>query len=401
VTRLARLGLLAASFLTLLASAPAGALDLAVNTPEDAPDAAIDGTCADAEGRCTLRAAVQESNASVEADTIQIPAGKLVLKRTGAGENLAATGDLDLTGEVTLTGAGAAVSVIQGKKDRILDVLAGADVTLQGVTLTKGSAGGKGLDDPELSGGAIRNAGSLAVLSSVIAKNKAGDDAGGITNQGDLTLVDVLLTGNKCKDDAGAFDNDGGTVTLRNVTISKNKAKDEGGGFESEEGGTVDGENVTLSGNKAREAGGANAEQGGSITLLNATVVGNKAKEGGGGVNNEDGLLFELTNTLLEGNKKENCGGAITAVAGNLDSGTSCGFSPPGGRGGLGDIGTEKLADNGGSTPTHALEAGSRAIDTGDDASCPLLDQRGLGRFDDPAVVGSICDSGAFERQGP
>jgi hypothetical protein len=51
------------------------------------------------------------------------------------------------------------------------------------------------------------------------------------------------------------------------------------------------------------------------------------------------------------------------------------------------------LANNGGSTLTHALLAGSQAIDMGDDTACPATDQRGFGR-------NGICDIGAFEFEG-
>ena len=50
------------------------------------------------------------------------------------------------------------------------------------------------------------------------------------------------------------------------------------------------------------------------------------------------------------------------------------------------------LADNGGFTQTHALGAGSSAIDAGDPSFCPATDQRGVVR-----PIGSGCDIGAYE----
>ncbi len=49
------------------------------------------------------------------------------------------------------------------------------------------------------------------------------------------------------------------------------------------------------------------------------------------------------------------------------------------------------LQDNGGPTFTHALMAGSPAIDEGDISCCPLMDQRSLYR------TNSVCDLGAYE----
>ena len=50
------------------------------------------------------------------------------------------------------------------------------------------------------------------------------------------------------------------------------------------------------------------------------------------------------------------------------------------------------LVDNGGPTLTHALQAGSPAIDAADDAVCPATDQRGVDR-----PQGAACDVGAYE----
>ena len=56
------------------------------------------------------------------------------------------------------------------------------------------------------------------------------------------------------------------------------------------------------------------------------------------------------------------------------------------------------LADNGGPTRTHALLAGSLAIDHGTNNGAPGVDQRGLSRVKDGDHNGSkIVDIGAFE----
>jgi hypothetical protein len=90
-----------------------------VNSTIDAVDAAPgNGVCATAGSVCTL--------------TI-----------TGTGEDAAATGDLDLTSNVTLTGASAATTIITADwVDRVLHVTGVYTVNISGVTLTQGSGGG-------------------------------------------------------------------------------------------------------------------------------------------------------------------------------------------------------------------------------------------------------------------
>jgi hypothetical protein len=56
----------------------------------------------------------------------------------------------------------------------------------------------------------------------------------------------------------------------------------------------------------------------------------------------------------------------------------------------VGDALLGPLDDNGGPTQTHALLPGSPAIDAGDNAFCPVTDQRGAARD-------ASCDTGAFE----
>ena len=67
-----------------------------------------DGTCAtnSLPVRCTLRAAVMEANALPGPDEIVLAFGNYVREIPDRGEDLCATGDLDVLDELRITGAG-------------------------------------------------------------------------------------------------------------------------------------------------------------------------------------------------------------------------------------------------------------------------------------------------------
>src|SRR2546427_7295051 len=103
---------------------PAAAATFTVNDTADAVDAVPgDGFCATAGGTCTLRAAIQEANALPGPDTIMVPPGTYLLTIEGRDEDAPVTGDLDITDDVTITGAGADRTILDGNGiDRIFDI---------------------------------------------------------------------------------------------------------------------------------------------------------------------------------------------------------------------------------------------------------------------------------------
>ena len=106
-----------------LAHASAWGAAFVVNDLADAVDVAPgNGACATARGTCTLRAAVQETNALAGADQIALAVGVQELTIGGAGEDAGATGDLDITDDLTIAGANSYLSVIDANGiDRVLD----------------------------------------------------------------------------------------------------------------------------------------------------------------------------------------------------------------------------------------------------------------------------------------
>jgi CSLREA domain-containing protein len=140
---LRRRGLLWAAATVLALATPARAATLAVNTTSD-NDTPDDGICSLREAVAAVDAAPDGSDcgaADAMSNTIVLPASStpyaLTIPTGGSADNT--TGDLDATGAVPFTvhGAGVAQTTVDasGLHGRILHVLAGADVTIEDLTL--------------------------------------------------------------------------------------------------------------------------------------------------------------------------------------------------------------------------------------------------------------------------
>jgi hypothetical protein len=267
--------------LTLALAIPARAATFSVNSTQDRVDAVqADGVC-DADlatpgEQCTLRAAVQQANASSDADTIVVPAGTYRLTIRG-DEDASAAGDLDITTDVTILGAGPALTVIDGRraKDRVVEIRGNA--IIRGVTVQKGRA-----PQGSTGGGGLRNHGTLELTDAVVTRCRGADDAGGIdVRGGHVILRDVIVNRNRSGDDGGGIDVDGGIAELTRVTIDRNKAHDEGAGSRTRVPSMLT--DCIVTANRARtDGGGLVNEDGGTMVLTGCLIAGNHAKTGAG-----------------------------------------------------------------------------------------------------------------------
>src|SRR5687767_686219 len=117
--------LVACAIVACFTAQSASAAVFVVNTTADGDDPQTEGVChAPAVNACTLRAAIQEANDTAGvADTVSLPAGRYELTAAGGNENFAVTGDLDLTGSITIAGAGARTTIIDANGiDRVFHV---------------------------------------------------------------------------------------------------------------------------------------------------------------------------------------------------------------------------------------------------------------------------------------
>ena len=309
------LAALAATLALVLPLDSAHGANFDVNSSADLGDANPgDGVCEviRTPGICTLRAAVQEANALDGDDTIALPASTFTLTIAGAGENAAATGDLDVTdigNKLTIIGAGATFTTINGGGiDRVFHVLSFTTLELSGVTITDGNAGANG-------GGGIFNGGVLTLTDSKVTNSTAGN-GGGIYNRageslplflpaGTATLMNVVINNNSVAFDGGGIWN-GGTLSLTATSMVFNTAQ-RAGGLANASGALLTVSGGSFQGNSGGDRGGGIWNDGGTMTLTNSVLVVGNGAEDGGGIYHVDGSA-SLTNTTISDN---------TAVTGN------------------------------------------------------------------------------------
>jgi len=340
----------------------------AVTSFADTPDACPgDGFAADVDGNATLRAAVMEANAKSGNDTINLPAGNYQLSIARDDINDEATGDLDITSDITIVGAGADLTTIDANGlDRVLELVFNSEARLylQGLTVTGGNTSGA---TDQYGGGILNDGGSLTLNSVHLTRNFGESLGGGLLNahDGQSIIVDSAVTENWAGYSGGGIDNYSGSLVIENSTVSGNRG--------------------------ARNSGIVGA---GSLSMSHVTVVDNVASEASDpDVYHRYASDFQMQNSLVGSLK-----GAVESGGHNLVINSE-------GSSGLVDsdlVAVDArlgpLADNGGSTPTHALLAGSPAIDAGSSDGALATDQRGMPRpLNGGPTGGDQVDIGAFE----
>lgn len=289
-------------------------------------------------GAGSLRQAILDANASAEDDTITFSvSGTIVLS-----SQLPSIASASTAGKLTIDGSGQTITISGNNSVRVFSVNLGANLTLKNLTIANGSAA---------SGGGIDNAGTVTIQNSTLSGNSANSTGGA----------------------GGAILHQVGTLTITNSTISGNSSHHAGGGIAI--------------------AGGATA------TITNSTISGNSAANFGGGINNSGSTVYIKNSIVANSTSGGNCSnfGTLNASGVNFATDASCsGFTQvtPA------QLNLGALAVNPpGTTATHALQAGSVAIDAVTD--CTLIgggavttDQRGVSR-----PQGANCDAGAYEAQ--
>src|SRR5581483_7184488 len=304
----------------LLLPALARGATFVVNTTADAVDATPgDGTCATSAGACSLRAAVQEANALAGQDAIAVPAGVFRLTLTGAGEDGAATGDLDVTEALAVTGAGADGTVIDGAgSDRVFHVVGGSGLALANLTIRNGDAGGA-------PGGGVWSAvpgAGLGVTNVVFAGNHAATGGAVFANDA-LSMSGSTFTDQVAGEGGAVVAAGSGAVAIDACRFASNFASGSGGGGRVQTTADVTVSGTSFADNFATSGGGGIFVQtSGNLLVSGGDFTENTGLGSGGGLvfQGQASSALTVSGTAFRGNRTLGPGGALASTAGGAAS---------------------------------------------------------------------------------
>lgn len=393
----------------VLAEARVFAVDSTLDDVDDTPG---DGLCrSPLTEACTLRAAIQESNALPGRDHIELPNGRYSFSIAGRDEDAAATGDLDVTDDLVILGSDPDATIVDAEGlDRVFQIHTNTPepiVRMMDLTIEDGSAS----TATSPTGGGVENRGILT-LERCRVKANAANLAGGIMNRRRLVLDGCVVSGNsalalgfvnvKAGGIASASTSAGGAnveAEIRNSAIVENTAASIGG-IELGNCDSATLENTTVADNAGTQVLAYNC-----TTFLDHVTV---AAPSGLGLSADsftgnDDLV--VTNSAFDGFPAcaiaTSFASQVQRFGNNASNDTSCGFSGPD------DIENQALRL---ASPTQWLdgtlvrvpEKGSPLIDAGDDGVCLPEDQRRAPRpSDGDGDEIPRCDIGALEVPEP
>lgn len=235
----------------------------------------------------------------------------------------AATGPLLISDDISIngaiTGAATRITLDGGSAVRVagIDAASGAGstqaVALSNLIISNGtSTDGGGL---HIASGSNVTLTAVDISNSSATGTAASNGGGAIYNAGTLALSGGSLTGNTATSGSGSggaiFNT--GTLSADGTTISNNSSARAGGGIETRDGASVTLANVTMNGNDA----GTNPGNGGAlhitdanpdnatatVTVTDSTFSNNIAGREGGGLWNHSASEMSISGSTISGNR--------------------------------------------------------------------------------------------------
>jgi hypothetical protein len=324
-----------------------------------------------------LRQAIASANSQPGADIIRFNTGLSgTLDLSVLGDTTSGPSALVVTSDITIQGNAAGITIRRapaGPEMRLFRVSSTGSLTLESVALAGGIV--RGGNDADGRGGAVYNEGTLRISASTLHDHLAIGGNAATESYGRAGL-------------GGAVYSDGGVVVLENATLSGNTVQSGTGSLVLPSLGA---------GVWARH---------GNLSIFNSTITNSTATTARGVYTvNTGGTLFvevyssiigqvDVSNFITEFIVDSGPGEDTTVLGGNNIIRRQIQYHEI-------TVSTDDpllgaLANNGGLTRTHAIQANSPAVQAGANPRALATDQRGPSFA---RVVGGQADIGAFELQ--
>ena len=292
-----------------------------------------DGPCLPED--CSLRSAINNAG---DGFTIDIPPGTYTL----------ALGELSLNRDVTLSGAGANLTIIEassspfftgfppgGFPSGVIGIFGGNDIVISGVTIRGGTAfdgggifsaiGGKVTlidsvvsgNQAEFGGGISNSFGTLVLENTQVLANTAFKSGGGVFNTGTLFVEDSTIANNISNGSGGGIENN--NLLFLNDSVVRDNSAQFGGGIQSS--GFMEVFRTQITGNTASfQGGGAGISVGaGGADIFQSTIDNNSGGDFGAGIAMVDFTSVFIEESTISNNSSSNFGGGIYNLRGELD----------------------------------------------------------------------------------
>lgn len=372
----------AAAAVLAFGATPAGAGTIGVTTTADQYDRGAG---------CSLREAIAAANTDADFggcndtggdDVVRLESEEYTLTREGADEDAGVRGDLDITGDLEIRGAGPGATTVDGNRsDRVFEGDTGAALTFVGLTVRDGRP-------PQFNAGGILSTGpSLTVRDCVIRDNRSTGGAGGILARGEVKIIKSVIRGNRATNNTtggGIFHSPPGSLTIKRSTIAENKASSSGG-VNTNPGDAFIFRSV-IRDNEAEVDGGGIGHLAGVLTLSESKVRGNTAGETGGGIY---GLAADVivSGSTVSGNQAGQTGGGLFTEGAGLMILTMDTFNDNEATAG-GGLGIES---NGDAALRNSTVSGNRARSNG--GGIYLNDNDAELTVNNSTIAGNVADS--------